>query len=175
MKPTDTTVAVRERLESILIVPPFRTLGLTTLHQLIPEHSRESIRAGLKAAVKRGTIVRDGTQRWPVYQSTAKVLPETPQFLPEPKKSRAAGAPKLGASTPVRWPDEVKVQIGSTSAWLSHGGPFAGVDWSRATMRPGCLDHLKHPSRRGDRRVPHQLPMGGCVGALRDKRSSARD
>lgn len=33
--------------------------------------------------------------------------------------------------------------------------PYKGVDWSASLSRPGCQDHLKHPSRRGDDRVPH--------------------
>jgi len=39
------------------------------------------------------------------------------------------------------------------------GGDYAGTDWSRSTMRPGCQDHLQHPSRRGDERVEHRLPL----------------
>lgn len=37
--------------------------------------------------------------------------------------------------------------------------PFKGIDWSMSIRRPGCQDHLKHPSRRGDKRVPHMHPM----------------
>lgn len=33
--------------------------------------------------------------------------------------------------------------------------PFTGTDWGASTMRPGCMDHLQHPSRRGDALVPH--------------------
>ena len=32
---------------------------------------------------------------------------------------------------------------------------FKGVDWSHSTMRPGCMDHLKYHSRRGDKFVEH--------------------
>ena len=34
-------------------------------------------------------------------------------------------------------------------------GNLTGVDWSRSMSRPGCQDHLKHPSRRGSRLVMH--------------------
>lgn len=37
--------------------------------------------------------------------------------------------------------------------------PWKGVDWTNATMRPGCLDHERIPSRRGDQRVPHMPPQ----------------
>ncbi len=36
---------------------------------------------------------------------------------------------------------------------------WSGVDWSVSTMRPGCLDHERIPSRRGDQRVPHMPPQ----------------
>ena len=34
-------------------------------------------------------------------------------------------------------------------------GNLTGVDWGYAMSRPGCQDHLKHPSRRGNRLVMH--------------------
>jgi hypothetical protein len=37
--------------------------------------------------------------------------------------------------------------------------PWRGVDWSVSTMRPGCLDHERVPSRRGNERVPYQPPQ----------------
>lgn len=36
---------------------------------------------------------------------------------------------------------------------------FRGTDWTAATMRPGCLDHQRVPSRRGNERVPYQPPQ----------------
>lgn len=36
---------------------------------------------------------------------------------------------------------------------------FAGVDWGTSTMRPGCQDHLQHPSRRGNALVPYRAPI----------------
>jgi hypothetical protein len=36
---------------------------------------------------------------------------------------------------------------------------FKGVDWSISTMRPGCLDHLKHPSRRSDGFHTYREPL----------------
>ena len=38
--------------------------------------------------------------------------------------------------------------------------PFRGIDWSMSIHRPGCQDHLKYPSRRGDKLVPHTGPIG---------------
>lgn len=37
--------------------------------------------------------------------------------------------------------------------------PWRGVDWSVSTMRPGCLDHERVPSRHGNERVPYQPPQ----------------
>jgi hypothetical protein len=37
--------------------------------------------------------------------------------------------------------------------------PWRGVDGSGSTMRPGCLDHERVPSRRGNERVPYQPPQ----------------
>ena len=42
-------------------------------------------------------------------------------------------------------------------------GVFKGVDWSHSTMRPGCMDHLKYHSRRGDVFVEH---TGMLISAL---------
>lgn len=36
---------------------------------------------------------------------------------------------------------------------------WTGTDWSTATLRPGCLDHERIPSRRGDERVAYQPPQ----------------
>jgi hypothetical protein len=36
---------------------------------------------------------------------------------------------------------------------------FKGVDWSISTMRPGCLDHLQHPSRRADGLHTYREPL----------------
>ena len=37
--------------------------------------------------------------------------------------------------------------------------PFKGVDWSTSIMRPGCQDHLQHPSRRSDGLHPYREPI----------------
>lgn len=38
--------------------------------------------------------------------------------------------------------------------------PFNGIDWSMSIHRPGCQDHLRCMSRRGDKLVPHTGPIG---------------
>lgn len=48
---------------------------------------------------------------------------------------------------------------GHTTATAGSGQQFRGTDWTTATMRPGCLDHERLPSRRGDKRIPYQGPM----------------
>ena len=47
----------------------------------------------------------------------------------------------------------------SNRAPIADSQPWRGVDWSASTMRPGCLDHERLPSRRGDQRIPYQGPM----------------
>lgn len=37
---------------------------------------------------------------------------------------------------------------------------FKGIDWNISIHRLGCQDHLKYPSRRGDKLVPHTGPIG---------------
>jgi hypothetical protein len=37
---------------------------------------------------------------------------------------------------------------------------YTGTDWSRATIREGCLDHEKIGSRQGDKIVPYRGPRG---------------
>jgi hypothetical protein len=37
--------------------------------------------------------------------------------------------------------------------------PWTGIDWSVSTHRPGCQDFLKHPSRVGDKLIPHRTPI----------------
>lgn len=39
-------------------------------------------------------------------------------------------------------------------------GNFHGIDWSRSTTRPGCLDYARIPSRRGDKRIYPRTSMG---------------
>ncbi|MFM2186828.1 MAG: hypothetical protein RIR43_1400 [Pseudomonadota bacterium] len=48
--------------------------------------------------------------------------------------------------------------------------PWRGVDWSVSTMRPGCLDHERVPSRRGDERVPHMPPQFFATGSVAQAR-----
>ena len=49
-------------------------------------------------------------------------------------------------------------------------GTYTGTDWTGATMRSGCQDHTKHPSRRGDTYVMHStaISMGAEQKAKRD-------
>jgi len=42
-------------------------------------------------------------------------------------------------------------------------------------QRPGCLDFLKCPSLRGDKRVEYEPPKSQCVGVLKDKSNSANE
>ena len=44
-------------------------------------------------------------------------------------------------------------------------GTYTGPNWAQSAGRPGAMDHLKHPSRRGDVLVPHTGQMVSMVGA----------
>ena len=46
--------------------------------------------------------------------------------------------------------------------------PYTGADWTSSMSRPGCQDHLLHPSRRNDARVFHR----GHATTLQPMRSS---
>lgn len=107
-----------------------------------PDLSREQIRNNLKALVKAGRLIRRGTIRKPIYQS----LEPAATFL----------AAKLQARKP---PVHVETQHIPTSPHLK-SAEFLGVDWSTSISRPGCQDHLKYPSRRGDKRVMHRISIG---------------
>lgn len=150
---------LRQRLEAILLVPPWRAVALERLYDLLPDCSHDQVRSAIKYLVKRGLVITQGTPRQSAYQGVM-------------------GATATPAPTPPReaiiWPAGLQVQIVPTSAHLAARGTFTGVNWTQSLQRPGCQDHLLHPSRRGDQRVPPQMPIIGCVGDLRDKRSLGR-
>jgi hypothetical protein len=52
--------------------------------------------------------------------------------------------------------------------------PWRGVDWSVSTMRPGCLDHERVPSRRGNERVPYQPPQFYATSSAAQVRAGDR-
>lgn len=52
--------------------------------------------------------------------------------------------------------------------------PWRGVDWSVSTMRPGCLDHERVPSRRGNERVPYQPPQFYATSSVAQVRAGDR-
>ena len=108
-----------------------------------PDLSREQIRNNLKALVKAGRLIRRGTIRKPIYQS---LEPAAVTFLAAKLQTRKV-------------PVHVETQHIPTSPHLK-SAEFLGVDWSTSIARPGCQDHLKYPSRRGDRCVPHRISIG---------------
>ena len=52
--------------------------------------------------------------------------------------------------------------------------PWRGVDWSVSTMRPGCLDHERVPSRRGNERVPYKPPQFHATSSVAQVRAGDR-
>jgi len=49
--------------------------------------------------------------------------------------------------------------------YVTGSGTYTGPNWEHSAGRPGAMDHLKHPSRRGDALVPHTGQMVSMVGA----------
>lgn len=56
---------------------------------------------------------------------------------------------------------------------MSERDTFTGTDWTTSLLRPGCQDHEKYGSRRGDEVVPFMRPQAQCVGKLKDTRPLA--
>lgn len=96
------------------------------------------------------------------------------EVLTEQKRAKCTG--QEGRASVWTWlPPSDSQRVGPAYRGPVGGKPFKGVDWSTSLLRPGCQDHLLHPSRRGDEYVPHMPPINGCVGDLRDRTSAARD
>lgn len=164
-QPAVTTL--RQRLEAILLAPPCQAITLDRLYSLLPDQTHQQVRDGLNYLRKLGRIVQHGSNVRPIYQG---VLPTHPA----PVSLAKPATPPDPSRRMVIWPAGLQVQIAPTSAHLAARGPFNGVNWTASIQRPGCQDHLLHPSRRGDQLVPPQTPAIGCVGDLRDKRSNGR-
>lgn len=87
------------------------------------------------------------------------VYPKTAQATLQAMK--ADGLIQSEGKSPMIWDIPRQVSTGP-KADMRHrqmDGVFRGVDWSVSTSRPGCMDHLQHPSRRGDELVMHQQRM----------------
>lgn len=166
---------VRQRLESILHNHPGRGVALTRLYELLPDAAVSQVRLTVKNLMKRGLVIRHGTIRYPAYQLVRKGNPlhQPPEAAPvelvralrikPASKPRARGA----TATAVTWPDGVKVQ--HWPAPVCQLAPFAGTDWRRSMLRPGCQDHELVPSRRGDVRVMPRGAMGICGARKRQE------
>ncbi len=61
----------------------------------------------------------------------------------------ASGAQPVTLYTLAPRPDNPAPPRGSTPSKEN----FTGIDWSTSLQRPGCQDHLRHPSRRGHKLV----------------------
>ena len=157
---------IRQRLEAILLVAPWPAMSLERIYQELPDCTHDQVRDGLGYLRKLGLIVQHGTTARPIYQG---VMGATAQPDPAPAQPNQPKAPVRA----IIWPAGLQVQVAPPSN-LGARGTWSGINWAHATQRPGCQDHLLHPSRRGDQLVPHQAQLSGCVGELRDKRSNGR-
>ncbi|MDD2730379.1 hypothetical protein [Malikia sp.] len=164
---------IRQRLEALLLTPAYPSMSLDHLCDLLPDVSRDQVRHGLNYLRFLKRIIRTGTNVQPIYQGVMGIQPTQPAMTKPAKPAKPAAPPDPPPRT-VIWPADLQIQTAPTSAHLAARGSFGGVNWANATQRPGCQDHLLHPSRRGDQRVPPQGLISGCVGDLRDKRSHDR-
>ncbi|MBT9158949.1 MAG: hypothetical protein DDT26_00198 [Dehalococcoidia bacterium] len=48
--------------------------------------------------------------------------------------------------------------------YVTGSGTYTGPNWAHSAGRPGAVDHIQHPSRRGDVLVPHTGQMVSMVG-----------
>ncbi|MFN3983805.1 MAG: winged helix-turn-helix transcriptional regulator [Caldilinea sp.] len=62
----------------------------------------------------------------------------------------------------------------SSAAPDSASPGWRGVDWTTATLRPGCLDHERIPSRRGNARVAYQPPQFYATSSVAQVRAGDR-
>lgn len=163
-----TPPTVRQRLESILHSHPGRGVALTRLYELMPDAAVSQVRLTVKNLMKRGLVIRHGTQRYPAYQLVREGNPlhqpseAAPVELARALRTGQASKPRVKAALAetVTWPDDVKVQHWPAPARQS--ATFAGTDWRRSMLRLGCQDHELVPSRRGDVRVMPRGVMGIC-------------
>lgn len=143
---------LRAQLLRLLHERPGRGLSLDFIcQQLEASHSRQQVRDSIKALVKDGALLRQGSTRFPLYQIVA------PAGQP--------GTVLISGRRLVHWPDGLQVQhLPTHEHWRQD---FAGMDWSNSVQRPGCQDHLLIPSRRGDQLIAHRGPLGIQEGRRR--------
>ena len=90
-------------------------------------------------------------------------MPQAVERKP-PKKTvwTAEGKPKWEPPRPkpeaeIVYPEGYQHSVSATPA--IHRIAYQGESWPNSTLRPGCQDHLQHPSRRGDVLVEHRPPL----------------
>ena len=67
----------------------------------------------------------------------------------------AAGEIKIGTNKSKLYAIKPRLENAAPYRSKTQEGNLTGVDWDYAMSRPGCQDHLRHPSRRGNRLVMH--------------------
>ena len=138
------------RLAQLINSRAGRGLCLDYLCEQNPESTREQIRGALKYLVRSGQVICSGTNRNALYSSLA---PNGSLGVSTDKSTTAASTPRGMKSAEVVLPQAVEIQWGPSPSGAR--GQWTGIDWSAAMSRPGCQDHLKHPSRRGHGLVMH--------------------
>ena len=157
---------LRKRIEVVLHKHTGRDVALTRIYELLPDCNVLQVRRTIKNLLKRGTVIRHGTTRYPAYQ-VVRPVESAPAQVVQALAAKPAAAVRPAVT--VTWPADLQVQ--HWPAPTRHMAPFEGVDWSRSALRPGCQDHLLVPSRRGDVRVTHRPPIG-TRGAMRRKENA---
>lgn len=164
MSTAQTEPTLRQRIEGILENHPGRGVALTRIYELLPDAETGHVRLTIKNLMKRGSVIRHGTMRYPAYQLVREGDPLHRPATAAPvelvqaiNRKPPADRGRVKATTEVTWPADVRVQLYPPPTRKAE--PFGGIDWDKSVQRPGCQDHLMVPSRRGELRVMHQGPL----------------
>lgn len=144
----------RHRISQFINSRAGRGLSLDHICEQFPEISRKQIQNALSYLIASDAIFRNGPRSKKALYSSLK--PNGSLGTSDCNVKTVASTPALIKRASVEWPSDVKIQD-CTSPHIAPG-LWTGTDWSQAMIRPGCRDHLQHPSRRGDRRVMHGTP-----------------
>lgn len=118
--------------------------------------------------IKRAEIIEALRENQPC---TAKELAELTGETIKAVHSRLASMVRDGLVTiqrPTAKPNLYSLPIAGIVAgprqYVTGSCTYTGPNWAQSAGRPGAMDHLKHPSRRGDVLVPHTGQMVSMVG-----------
>ncbi len=119
--------------------------------------------------IKRAEIIESLRQNQPC---TASALADLTGVTIKAVHARLASMVRDGLVTiqrPTSKPNLYSLPVagivaGPRRQYVTGSGTYTGPNWAHSAGRPGAMDHLKHPSRRGDVLVPHTGQMMSMAG-----------